>query len=170
MGARVALEIVRLAPERVLRLALLDTGVHPVRAGEADKRYALRDLGRQKGMAALVAEWLPPMVHPARRRDPAVMEPLTAMCLRAGLETYEAHIEALLARPDAQAVLPRIRCPTLIGVGEQDEWSSVEQHRQIAAAIPSSCLVVFPFCGHMAPFESPGAVNAALRHLLEQAE
>jgi pimeloyl-ACP methyl ester carboxylesterase len=52
MGARIALEIYRRAPERVGRLALISTGVHPVAPGEADKRHALRDLGRSAGMAA----------------------------------------------------------------------------------------------------------------------
>src|SRR4051794_6153228 len=77
MGARVALEIVRAAPGRVERLALLDTGTHPVGAGEAEKRQALVDLARRDGMAALAAAWLPPMVHPdAPSRDPALMREL----------------------------------------------------------------------------------------------
>ena len=162
MGGRVALEIVRIAPERVLRLALLDTGVHPVAPGEVGKRHALRDLGRAEGMAALVGAWLPPMLHPARRDDPAVLEPLTAMCMRAGLSIYEAQTEDLLARPDGRPVLSALSCPTLVCTGEQDEWSPVEQHREIAAVIRGSHFAVLPDCGHMAPFEAPEAVNAAL--------
>jgi pimeloyl-ACP methyl ester carboxylesterase len=59
MGARVALEVLRLAPERVERLILADTGVHPLRAGERESRYALRDLGRAEGIEKLVDAWLP---------------------------------------------------------------------------------------------------------------
>lgn len=68
MGGRVALEIMRLAPERVTRLALVSTGVHPVAPGEAEKRHTLRDIGRAHGMEALVDQWLPP--SSARRRVP----------------------------------------------------------------------------------------------------
>lgn len=167
MGARVALEILRLAPDRVERLALFGTGVHTVRAGEAEKRYALRDLGRREGMDALIAAWLPPMVQASRRCDRSLMDPLRAMCLRAGLASYEAQIEALLNRPDPGPTLKMIACPTLIGVGDQDEWSPVEQHREIAAAIPGSRLVVIENSGHMAPIEAPDQVNRALQQWLD---
>jgi len=53
--------------------------------------------------------------------------------------------------------------PTLVGVGRQDEWSPVDQHEEIAAAIPAAELVVFEDCGHMAPVEAPDQVNDALR-------
>lgn len=168
MGARVALEVLQIAPERVERLALLDTGVHGVRPGEAEKRRALAEIGRREGMEALVDAWLPPMVHPERREDAAVMAPLREMCLRAGLATYEKQMEALLNRPDVQSLLPTIACATLIGVGAQDEWSPVEQHREIAAAIEGSELVVFEHSGHMAPFEAPGQVSDALCRWLRQ--
>jgi pimeloyl-ACP methyl ester carboxylesterase len=166
MGARVALEVVRLAPERVERLALLDTGVHPVQLGEAEKRYALLELGRREGIEALVDAWLPPMVHPARRGDPAVLEPLRAMCIRAGLDSYEAQITALLGRSDQRLILPTIQCPTLVATGREDSWSPVAQHQEIAAAIAGSELVVFEDAGHMAPFETPAPVTAALERWL----
>src|SRR5215468_7474810 len=78
MGARVALEVVRLAPARVERLALLDTGTHPLRPDETEKRQVLVDLAIREGMAALAARWLPPMVHPDRLADEALMAPLRA--------------------------------------------------------------------------------------------
>lgn len=168
MGARVALEVFRLASDRVERIALLDTGVHPTRPGEAEKRYALLDLGRRAGMAALVDEWLPPMVHSDRLGDPALMERLRAMCLDAGVDTYATQIEALLGRPDPRPLLPTIRCPALVATGREDGWSPPEQHEEIAAAIPGAELVVFEHCGHMSPAEAPDAVNAALRRWLER--
>jgi pimeloyl-ACP methyl ester carboxylesterase len=166
MGARVALEVYRRWPERVERLALLDTGIHLPGPGEAGKRHALLALGRAEGIGRLVDEWLPPMVHPARRSDAALMEPLRDMAMAGGADRYEAQITALLGRQDVSALLPTIRCPTLVGVGRQDEWSPVEQHREIAAAIPDSELVIFEDAGHMAPVEAPDQVNAALRRWL----
>jgi pimeloyl-ACP methyl ester carboxylesterase len=169
MGARVALEIVRIAPERVERLALLDTGVHGVGPGEAEKRYALLKLGREKGIEALVDAWLPPMVHPDRRGDPELMDRLRAMCVSAGVDRFEAQITALLARPDAGPLLPTITCPVLVGVGRQDEWSPPAQNQAIAAAFPNAEFVIFEDCGHMAPAEAPDQVNAALRRWLARA-
>ncbi|MET0744959.1 MAG: alpha/beta hydrolase [Microvirga sp.] len=162
MGARAALEAVRLAPERVVRLGLLDTGVHPRREGEEATRQVLVDLAFAGGMAALAERWLPPMVHADREADPALMAPLEAMVLRAGPEQHERQIRALLGRPDARPHLPAIRCPTLVMVGRQDRWSPLAQHEEIASLIPGARLVVIEDSGHMSPVEQPGQVNRAL--------
>ncbi|MHB1206227.1 MAG: alpha/beta fold hydrolase [Rhodospirillaceae bacterium] len=168
MGARVALELYRMAPERIERLALIDTGVHGPRPGEAEKRHALLDLGRREGIDRLLDVWLPPMVAAARRTDAALLDALRAMCRAAGVDTYAAQIRALLGRPEAVSLLSRITCPTLVAVGRQDEWSPLVQHQEIAAAIPSSTLEVFEDCGHMSPAEAPAQVNAALARWLAQ--
>jgi pimeloyl-ACP methyl ester carboxylesterase len=168
MGARVALEVFREAPDRVERLALLDTGVHPPQPGEAAKRHALLALGRQHGIERLVDEWLPPMVHPDHAREAGIMEPLRAMCIAAGVDTYEAQITALLGRPEASPLLPTINGPVLVACGREDVWSPPEQHEEMAAAIPDAELVIFDHCGHMAPVEAPDQVNVALRRWLDR--
>jgi len=167
MGGRVALEIFRLAPERIERLALLDTGVHPVVPGEREKRMALLELGRREGIEALVDAWLLPMLHPDRRRDADFVAPLREMCMKGGIARFENQVTALLERPDASALLAAIRCPALVGVGSDDAWASVEQHRAMAAAIAGAKLVIFPRAGHMTPVEAPGEVTAALHDWLE---
>jgi len=169
MGARVALEIVRRAPERVERLALLSTGVHPLAQGETEKRMALYELGVGEGMTALVDSWLPPMVHAERRDDAAFMRPLREMCLRAGIEQFEAQMVALLERPDARPLLATIRCPTMVAVGSDDVWSPPDQNRQIAAGIRDADFVLFEHSGHMAPFETPALVSESLRTWLHRA-
>lgn len=163
MGARVALELYRRTPERVARLALADTGVHPVRPGEAEKRFALRDLGRTAGAGAMIDQWLPPMIGPAHAGDPELYASLRAMCVDAGVATYEAQINALLNRPDASPVLAKITCPTAVIVGRDDRWSPIEQHQDIAAAVTGSRLLIIEKAGHMAPEEEPAAFNEALR-------
>lgn len=162
MGARVALEIMRVAPERVTRLALVSTGVHLPREGEAAKRYALRDLGRSDGMGALVDAWLPPMFAPAHEQDTALLAPLRQMCIDVGLASFEAQIAALLRRPEVESLLPAIRCPTLIAVGREDRWSPPEQHAHIAALVPHARLVEIEGAGHMLPVEAPDALNAEI--------
>ena len=167
MGGRVALEVFRMAPERVERLALLDTGVHQRGPGEESKRGELVELARSHGMAALAARWLPPMLHPDHS---VLLEPLTAMVLRSTPETFANQQQALLDRPDARTVLPSIRCPALVLCGRQDTWSPVSQHEEIAASIPHAKLAIVEDCGHMSPVEQPEAVTKWLSgHLQDQA-
>jgi pimeloyl-ACP methyl ester carboxylesterase len=162
MGARVALEMMRAAPERIARLALLDTGIHPVREGEEANRQILVDLAFKDGMAALADRWLQPMVHEARVHDRSLMEPLKAMVMRATPEQHQRQIRALLNRPDPRALLPTIRCPVLVMVGRQDRWSPPAQHQEIAALIPNAELVVIEDSGHMSTVEQPDQVSRAL--------
>ena len=162
MGARVALEMIRLAPERIARLALIDTGIHPRREGEEASRQVLVDLAFAEGMEALADRWLPPMVHAERVSDRTLMEPLKAMVMRATPEQHRRQIRALLDRPDARTHLPRIACPTLVMVGRQDRWSPLAQHEEIAALIPDAELVVIEESGHMSLVEQPEQVSQAL--------
>ena len=155
MGARIAIEMWRQAPERIDRIALADTGSHLPRPGEREKRYAIRDIGRAFGIRRLVEHWLPPMVAPANRADRDIMTLLEDMACSAGLATFERQIEALLSRPPVEPVLPTIDCPAFVIVGQDDEWSPIAQHQAIAAAIPHAELHVIPHAGHMAPTEAP---------------
>jgi len=162
MGGRVALAVMRIAPERVERLALLDTGAGPASDSEPRQRQLLVDLAHAEGMTALARRWLPPMVHPARLLDQALMQPLTAMVERMTPEIFERQVRALLNRPDATDVLRHIHCPTLIGVGRQDGWSPLAQHQAMANVIGHARLAIFEDCGHMSTVEAPDAVTAAL--------
>jgi len=167
MGGRVALEIVRRVPERVAGLALVSTGVHPPKAGEAEKRFALLARGVEQGMDALIDAWLPPMVWEPNRQLPGLMHALARMCADIGLETFERQIHALLGRPEVESLLPAIGCPTLVAVGAHDEWASPAQHRAIAAAIPGSTLAIIEEAGHMLPVERPDGMTDALVSWLE---
>ena len=169
MGARVALEIVARAPERVERLALLDTGFHPARAGEAEARSRLVRLALEEGMPALARQWLPPMLAPGRARDEALMGRLTAMVERATPRLFQRQIGALITRPNAHRGLHAIACPTAVIVGRQDGWSPLAQHEEMAALIPQARLTVIEDCGHMSPVEQPEAVAEALAAWLEAA-
>ena len=162
MGGRVALEIVRRAPERVERLALLATGFHPARPGEADSRDALLRIARAEGMASLAARWLPPMLARHRTGDAALMRRLTAMVERADPAIFRRQINALMNRPDAHAMLGGVACQTAVIVGRLDTWSPIAQHHELAASIPDAYVTVIEDAGHMSPVEQPQAVTAAL--------
>lgn len=166
LGGRIALEVVRQAPARVTHLALMDTGVGPASPSEQDSRLELVLLGETQGLAAVAERWLPPMLHPARRQEPAFMAPLEAMVAGRSAASFRRQQEALLARPDARPVLGKVHCPTLVLAGREDEWSPPAQHEAIAAAIPGAQLVIVPEAGHFAPLEQPAPVTQALGELL----
>jgi pimeloyl-ACP methyl ester carboxylesterase len=165
MGGRVALEAVRSARSRIAGLALLNTGVHTVRDGEPQSRGRLLRLAYEKGMSALAAEWLPPMMA-GGARSAELMPRLTAMIERSTPEVYAGHINAMLNRPDALPVLPEIDVPTLLLSGSEDTWSPVSQHETMRRRIPHATLFEIHGAGHMAPFERPDAVAVALREWL----
>lgn len=171
MGARVALEVLRAAPARVTRLALLDTGVTPrppgaAGADEARKRHALLAVARVHGVRAMAREWVRGMVHPDRLGDAALIESIVAMFERHSADVFEAQIGALLERPDASGVLAGVAVPTLVLCGRQDTWAPLAQHEAMRALAPGAVLEVIDDAGHMAPMEQPAAVAAALRRWL----
>lgn len=166
MGGRVALEVMRLAPQRVERLALLSTGTHPLATGDAGEkekagRMALLKIAREQGMRAMAKEWAKGMVHPDRIGTP-LFEQVLDMFDRGSAAQYAAQIQALLNRPDATLLLPGIHCPTLVLTGREDSWSGTAQHQAMAAAIPGAQLVIVEHCGHMCTLEQPQAVSEAL--------
>lgn len=167
MGGRVAIEVWRQEPERVLALALLDTGYQARAAGpkgeeEAAKRHALLAVARRDGVRAMAQQWVQGMVHPERLRDAALVESVVAMFERKTPEVFAAQIAALLARPDATPTLRTVHVPTLVLCGRQDSWAPVAQHEAITALVPGARLVVVEDAGHMSPMERPQPVAQAL--------
>lgn len=166
MGGRVALEVIRRAPERVLRLALLDTGFQALAAGDAGAkeragRYQLLERARAEGMRAMGEQWARAMVRPERIDDP-VFEAILQMIARNTPEMFESQIRALLARPDATALLPLIGCPVLLLCGRDDLWSPLARHEEMQSAISGSRLEVIEMSGHMTTMEQPAEVSRAL--------
>ncbi len=171
MGGRVALEILRAAPQRVTRLALLDTGYQPRAAGEAGdaearQRQMLVDIAFSEGMLAMGREWVRGMVHPERLHDAALLNSILLMIGRQTPMAFAAQIRALLNRPDASNVLPTISCPTLLLCGRQDAWSPLARHEVLAGLIRGSRLEVVEHSGHMSTMEQPARVSAALHRWL----
>ena len=167
MGGRVALEVMRRAPRRVSRLALLDTGYQARPEGEAGeaetrKRHRLLDLASSQGMRVMGREWIQGMVHPDRLRDAPLLESILAMIERKTPGIFAAQVRALLSRPSAEAVLRAIDCPTLVLCGRQDSWSPLERHEQMAGMIPGASLAVIEGSGHMVTLERPEAIKSAL--------
>jgi pimeloyl-ACP methyl ester carboxylesterase len=175
MGGRIALEVARRVPERLIGLALLDTGYEALAPGEAAEReaagrHALLAMARRDGMRAMARVWLQGMVYAARLDDAGLVDPILDMFERRTPDLFALQIKALLARPDATSVLSSIQCPTLVVCGREDAWAPPSRHDVMAKMIRRSTLEVIPDCGHMSPMERPRAVNAALRKWLESME
>jgi pimeloyl-ACP methyl ester carboxylesterase len=176
MGGRVAMEVMRLAPQRVERLALMDTGTHPLPTGEVGTReragrMTLLAQARLQGMRAMGQQWAKGMVHPRRLTTP-VFEDILQMLERSNAAQFEAQINALLTRRDAAPQLPTLECPTLILCGRQDSWSGPAQHEAMVSALShlgnQATLRIIEDCGHMCTMEQPGAVGDALVEWLLQ--
>jgi len=166
MGGRVALELVRRARRRVAGIALLNSGVHPARAGEAQSRGVLVQLARTEGMRALAAAWLPPMMGAPPERVAVLMPRLIRMVERSTPDGFAGQIDALLHRPDATPVLSTIKVPALLVSGTNDNWSTLAQHKEMQRSVAHATLVQIEDAGHMAPAEQPAAVANALRSWL----
>ena len=169
MGARVAMEMARIAPDRVRGMALLDTGMHPLKDGEPARRQEIVDFAHREGMTALAARWLPGMVNEARHGDTALMAELTAMVERMDADLHERQIKALVDRPDASSYIATLRCPVLLVVGRQDQWSPVSQHEDMLRLLPNADLRIVEDAGHFAPVEQPDVVAGILADWAEQA-
>ncbi len=155
MGARVAMEMARIAPQRLERLALLDTGIHALKEDELEKRQHIIDFAYQHGMEALADRWLGPMVHSGNNNNKSLMNGLKSMVMRMTPEIHERQLTALINRPDAGTYLDAISCPVLLMVGRQDQWSPPSQHQLMKQRIRQSELVIIDNAGHFSLCEQP---------------
>jgi len=167
MGGYVAQEIMRLAPHRVERLALLDTSAHSDSPEHVDQRRAYIEqcsLGEFKGITLRL---LPMLIHPDRLNDAKLCETVMTMAANVGREAFIRQQRALMTLADGVRDLGRIQCPTLVLCGREDALTPLEEHREMALSIPNATLVVVEDCGHLPPLERPDEVNRAMREWLE---
>ncbi len=172
MGGRVAFEIARMAPERLTKLAVFNTGSDPRPGGPAGdeeerRRRELLGIARSQGMRAMAVEWLKGMLPPYRQDDAPLVEEIIQMFERKSPDLFEIQMLALLGRPNATPLLTEIQCPALVLTGRDDAWSPPARHLDMAQLIPKSELVLVPKCGHMSTMERPDEITAAIRHWLK---
>ena len=166
MGGYVAFEILRQAPARVAKLALLDTNARADRTEQSAQRRRLIDLGRRDGVRAVQQALLPYLLHPRRLADAGLVETVLQMAEDVGLAAFERQQEAIMARPDNRPFMAQIRCPTVIIVGAEDGLTPVKVAEEIHAGIAGSRLHVIADCGHLATLEQPEQVNRILTEWL----
>jgi pimeloyl-ACP methyl ester carboxylesterase len=172
MGGRVAFQVYRLAPERVTKIAVLNTGSDAKPGGDAGVaeetgRRKLLSMARSQGMRTMAVEWLKGMLPPYRQDDTLLVEEIIQMFERKSPDLFEIQMLALLGRPNATPLLAEIQCPALVLTGRDDAWSPPARHLDMAQLIPKSELVLVPKCGHMSTVERPDDVTAAMRRWLK---
>lgn len=167
MGGYAAFEVMRLAPQRVERLALLDTSARADTEERRDERLKAMNLVERGNFQGMTRKLLPWFVHEDRVDDERLMSIIKKSAQDVGNEAFIRQQTAIMGRPDSRADLARIACPTLVLCGRQDRMTPPALHDEMAAEIPGARLVVVEDCGHLAPLEQPHAVSAVLRYWLQ---
>ena len=163
MGGYIALEIMRQAPQRVARLALLDTAAGAELPEQTQRRMdfiALAERGKFLGITDVL---LPLLIHPSRRAERSLTDTIKSMAKNIGKDAFMRQEYAIMSRADSLGLLATIACPTLVLCGRQDELTPLARHEEIAAGIKGARLEVIEDCGHLSTLEKPAEVNAALR-------
>ncbi|MDO8606627.1 MAG: alpha/beta fold hydrolase [Phaeospirillum sp.] len=162
MGGYVCMEIMRRAPERVERLALLDTTARPDTEEQSQRRVSAMEVARAGGFGKIMPTMLPNLLCPASLADAAITDLAKDMARIVGQDAFIRQQTAIMARPDSRAFLPSIGCPTLVLCGAGDTLTPPDRHREMAGLINGARLVMVEACGHLSALEQPEAVSAAL--------
>jgi len=167
MGGYIAFEMMRQAPQRIARLALLDTSAHADAPEQTAMRRAQMSLASQGRLAEVVEQQFPRLVHRQRRTDDALRAVLTLMAEEVGAAAFIRQQTAIIGRSDSRASLGSIHCPTLVLVGDADELTPPERAAEIADGIRGARLVTVAQSGHLTALEQPAEVNRALLEWLQ---
>lgn len=168
MGGRVAMELMRLAPERIDKFILMDMGVHPVAPGEEERNERLLELAAEGGLEEVADSWIPFMIHPDRIHDVALTSAIHDMVLRNEIRDLEGQLQAAFARHDQSQYLAKITHRVHVVCGDSDNWNPLHLHQQMCQQLHDAELVVIPRCGHMVTMEAPDQINALLLRWLAE--
>jgi pimeloyl-ACP methyl ester carboxylesterase len=168
MGGYIAFEVMRQAPARVARLALLDTSARPDAPEQTEQRRAQIELARRGRLAEVSEVLFPRLVHAARRDDEILRRTVRLMTEEVGPDAFVRQQTAIMGRGDSRPGLAAIRCPTLVIVGDGDQLTPPERAAEISDGIPGAQLVTVPGSGHLSTLEQPRAVTQALTTFLAE--
>lgn len=166
MGGYMAFEMMRLAPERVIKLALLDTAAFNDTPERSQIRRDMIALAEKGDFETVKRNTFPIFLAPQHLDDPALIGIATEMCDEIGPKIFVQQMTAIMNRSDSRSLLPQIEVPTLVIVGRQDQGTPVAAAEEIAAGIPGARLAIIEDCGHLSTIEQPQAVTALLRDWL----
>jgi len=166
MGGYVALEIVRQAPERVTRLALLNTNARPDSAESTENRRRLMALA-ERDFEGVINALMPKVLSASHQKDPVMTGMVAAMAHGVGKEAFKRQQQAIIGRVDSRPHLGAIRCPTCVVAAREDAIMPVEILEEMAKGIPGARLEIVEDSGHMASIEQPEEVVRILRDWIQ---
>ncbi len=162
MGGYIALEMLRQAPQRVMKLALICTSARPDTPEQTDRRRQQIELA-QKGRFADIAKLaFPLMFHPNHHGDDSLREAVRSMAQDTGPEAFVRQQLAIIGRADSRPHLAAVTCPTLVLAARNDEVIPAEWSKEMADGIAGAKLVTLEESGHLSTLEKPREVNEAL--------
>jgi pimeloyl-ACP methyl ester carboxylesterase len=167
MGGYISFEMLRLAPQRILKLALLDTSARPDTPEQTAQRQSQVELARSGRLGEVADALFPRLVHRIHQGDEALRRIVRTMAEEVGAEGFSRQQQAIIGRMDSRPGLPGIRCPTLVLVGDGDVLTPPALAAEMAAGIPGARLVTVPDSGHLSTLEQPRRVTAELVAHLE---
>ena len=167
MGGYVALEMIRRAPDRIERLALINTNARPDAPESTENRRRAMALA-QRDFPAVIEALLAKQLTPAHLQDTEITGTITTMALSIGKEAFARQQEANIGRIDSRPHLKDIACPTLVIAARNDQIMPLEVLKELADGIPGARLTVIEDCGHMSTVEEPARVLEALLTWLER--
>ena len=169
MGGYVALEVMRIAPDRVAGLALMATSARADTPEQTAARRRLVGVAEKAGIAAVAEILAGRLFAPDAHRGAELKALSVAMAETVGVEAFLRQQEAIIGRRDQTDLLPGIAVPTEILAGMVDQIIDPERSQEMAAAIPAANLAMIQGVGHMVSLEAPDLATAALRRLAEGA-
>ena len=167
MGGDIIFEMFRQAPERISRLAFLNTSARPDAPEVTEKRRVMIQEVKQGGYRAVMDRLFANFVHPALARDEHLHRIVLDMADDVGPDAFVWQLEAITGRIDSRPTLATIKCPTLVLTSDTDNMMPPDASSEIASAIPGAKLVTIQDCGHLTQLEKPQAVTDALLDWLE---
>lgn len=166
MGGYIAFAMLRLAPERIAKLVLLDTSARPDTDEQKVNRQKFITMAEDGKLMDIVEMLAPKFLHRSHAGDERLKGIVHAMARETGKDAFVRQERAIMGRPDSRGLLASIKCPTLVIVGDGDELTPPDLAREIAAGIPNAKLTIVPECGHLSTIEKPEPVNAAMVEFL----
>lgn len=162
MGGYIAFEIMRQAPERVAKLALINTQARPDTPEATARRRSMMARATGGEYRAVLDELFPGFVHPSRRDDASLRQLVYDMGDDVGPEAFVRQQTAVISRPDSRPILAAIKCPTLVLSGDEDNIIPNSLSVEMANNIHNAKLVILANCGHLPQPEQPQATADAL--------
>lgn len=159
MGGDVAMDVMRQAPQRVTKLALLNTSARPDTDDQLERRSGLISLSQQGKFKGVTPRLLPLLISPAHQNNRLVTRPIMEMAERTGQAAFERQQKAIMSRIDSRPHLPHITIPTLVIGGADDALTPAPITQEIANLIPESRFELLHNCGHLSPLEQPEKVS-----------